>query len=88
MRRSHALLIAALAAVPAFLPAPARAWWHRRPVVVVPAPVYGPGFYGPRFYGPRVYGYPPPVVVGPRYRPHWVPGHWNGWGAWVPPHWR
>jgi len=33
-----------------------------------------------------------PVVYAPtrpvHYRPAWIPGHYNRWGAWVPAHWR
>jgi hypothetical protein len=33
-----------------------------------------------------------PVVYAPHrpvhYRPVWIPGHFNRWGAWVPAHWR
>ena len=60
---------------------------------------YHPGWgYGYRpgwGYGWRggVYVGVPPVVVGPRpyaypyaaYR--WIPGHYNRYGGWVPPHW-
>lgn len=33
---------------------------------------------------PVVYAPPRPV----HYRPVWIPGHYNRWGAWVPAHWR
>jgi hypothetical protein len=33
---------------------------------------------------PVVYAPPRPV----HYRPAWIPGHYNRWGAWVPAHWR
>jgi hypothetical protein len=58
---------------------PAEAYWRRwgpRPYVYVhPRP--------PLFYAP------PPVVYRPYpYRGYWVPGHYDRWGRWVPPHWR
>ena len=62
---------------------PALAWvrvgigfWVPFPVVVaaVPAVVAAPVVYAP----------PRPV----HYRPVWIPGHYNRWGAWVPAHWR
>ena len=33
---------------------------------------------------PVVYAPPRPV----QYRPAWIPGHYNRWGAWIPAHWR
>ncbi|MDE2180534.1 MAG: hypothetical protein KGJ40_06775 [candidate division NC10 bacterium] len=46
------------------------------PVVVTRAPVVVPT--------PVWYARPVPVA----YRPVWMPGHVNRWGAWVPGHWR
>ncbi len=46
------------------------------PVVVTRAPVVVPA--------PVWYVRPVPVY----YRPAWIPGHFNRWGAWVPGHWR
>lgn len=38
----------------------------------------------PVVVAPVVYAPPRPV----HYRPVWIPGHYNRWGAWVPAHWR
>ena len=46
------------------------------PVVVTRAPVV--------VLAPVWYARPVPVS----YRPVWLPGHVNRWGAWVPGHWR
>jgi hypothetical protein len=53
------------------VPHPALAWW-------------GPAYAGP----PRVYYAPPPAYyyAAPP-RAHFVPGHYNWRGFWVPGHW-
>jgi len=62
---------------------PALAWvrvgigfWVPVPVVVAPVAAV--------VAAPVVYAPPRPV----HYRPVWIPGHYNRWGAWVPAHWR
>ena len=46
------------------------------PVVVVPVAAV--------VAAPVVYAPPRPA----HYRPAWITGHYNRWGAWVPAHWR
>jgi hypothetical protein len=72
--------IAALG-LPLIVPAPAYAWWVR-PVYVAPPVVYAPPpvYYAP----PAAYYVPRPVYVPPT---HWVPGHYNWRGFWIPGHW-
>jgi len=73
--------VCAALAIPALAPSSAEAYWVRRccwrPGVVVVRP-------------PVVYAPPPVAYVGPP-RPwpyaRWVPGHYNRWGRWIPPHW-
>ncbi len=62
--------------VPALLPSTAEAWWSRG-VWVEPGPVV--------VAPPVVYARPPVVVARPY--AHWVPGHYNRRGFWVPAHW-
>ena len=62
---------------------PALAWVRvgidvRLPFPVVVAPVAAV------VAAPVVYAPPRPAY----YRPVWIPGHYNRWGAWVPAHWR
>jgi hypothetical protein len=62
---------------------PALAWVRvgidvRLPFPVVVAPV------APVVATPVAYARPRPV----QYRPVWIPGHYNRWGAWVPGHLR
>ncbi len=68
---------------PALVPSAAHAWWApgwvRPPAVVVAGP---PVVYAPP---PPVAYVQPPVVVRP-YR-HWVRGHYNRRGFWIPAHW-
>ena len=74
--------LCAAAAFPALTPSPAHAWWRAGwggPVVVAAPPVV----YAPP--PPVVYA-PPPRYVPPPYR-HWVRGHYNRFGRWIPPHW-
>lgn len=73
--------LCAVAALPALTPTAAHAWWRGGwgPGVVVTAP---PVVYAPP--PPVVYA-PPPVVARPYAR--WVPGHYNRFGRWIPPHW-
>ena len=87
IRLKKSLAVAALAGV-MLLPVvtPALAWRSRVFVGIgIPAPV----FVAPRVVIPAPVMVPPVVVVRPAYilPPHWVRGHYNWRGFWVPGHW-
>jgi hypothetical protein len=71
--------VAALLCASIIVPHAAYAWW---------AAGVGPG---PVFYGaPRVYYAPPPPAyyyAPAPYAAHWVRGHYNWNGFWIPGHW-
>ncbi len=83
-------LLAACVAGPLLAPSPAQAWWAR--------PGWGWGWHGGWgwrggvFIGGPAFVAAPPVVVAPpvAYAPapyRFIPGHYDPWGRWVPPHW-
>lgn len=82
------LVVAALAGgilVPMITPA--LAW---RPRVFVGIGIPAPVFVAPSIVIPAPVMAPPVVVVQPAYvppPPHWVRGHYNWRGFWVPGHW-
>jgi hypothetical protein len=72
-----------LAALPLMAPRPALAWWGGG------VWIGGPGYVGPHYAyvpPPPVYYAPPPIVYAPPVA-HWVPGHYNWRGFWIPGHW-
>jgi hypothetical protein len=73
-RAATAAAVCGVVAAGALMPSAAHAWWvgpYWRPGVVVVGP-------------PVVYGPPPPPYY---YHRHWVAGHYDGRGYWIPPHW-